>query len=329
MTKRPFLRSLAALCVLGVAGAALAAPDSAWPEQRPLTLIVPFGPGSSPDTLSRAVAEHASRTLGQTIVVQNRPGASGNLGTDQIAKAAPDGYTFGASITGPLVNNALIYKSLPFDPVKDLAPLTLGVHQYNVLVVPASSSIQTLDDLVAAMKQPDSRLNFPSTGAGTVSQLAVELLLQRAGGQAQHVPYPSSPAAVTSLLSGDTHFAALPPVAAMPMVKDGRLRAIAAVAAQRLPFLPDVPTTAELGFAGVEGSGWIGYVAPAGVPADIQQKLAAALAQALASPEVGQRLQTMFMQAAPGTPEAFGEYMQQERKRWSPVIERLNLVGSQ
>lgn len=324
MERRLFNRVMA-LCMAGLASGALAAQDQAWPTRQALTLIVPFGPGSSPDTLARAVAEQASQTLGQAIVVQNRPGASGNLGTAQIAKAKPDGYTFGVSITGPLVNNTVIYKNLSYDPGKELAPLTLGVHQYNLLVVPSSSSIHKLPDLLGAMKQPQSRLNFPSTGAGTVSHLAVELLLDRAGGQAQHVPYPSSPAAVASLISGDTQFAALPTIAAMPMIKDGRLRPIAAVSAQRLPFLPDLPTLAELGYPGVEGSGWIGFVAPAGVPAGIRDKLAQALAQALSSAEVGQRLQTMYMQAAPGTPEAFEQYMRQELQRWTPVIQRLNL----
>lgn len=316
------LRGLATCLSLGLLAAASA--QAAWPD-KPLTLIVPFGPGSSPDTMARVVAEDAGKTLQQSIVIQNRPGASGNLGTDQIAKAKPDGYTFGVSITGPMVNNTVIYKNLPYNPVTDLTPITLGVHQYNVLVVPATSSIKTLADLVVEMKKPDARLNFPSTGAGTVSHLAVELLLDRAGGKALHVPYKSSPDAVTSLLSGDTQFAALPPVAVMPMIQDGRLRPIAAVSAKRLAFLPNVPTVAEQGFPGVEGSGWIGFVAPAGIPDDVRTKLNAAITKALASPEVLQRLKTMNMEAAPSTPEAFGKYMGEELQRWSPLIKRLNL----
>ena len=297
----------------------------AWPT-KPLTLIVPFGPGSSPDSMARAVADHASQTLGQTIVVQNRSGASGNLGTNVIAKAPADGYTFGVSITGPMVNNTLLYSDLPYDPKKDLVPLTLGVHQHNVLVVPADSELKTFDDLIKLLKSGDDTLNFPSTGAGTVSHLSVELLLERTGGKAQHVPYPSSPQAVTSLVAGDTSFAALPPVAVVPLIKDGRLRPLAAVSAERLSFLPDTPTIAELGYPGIEGSGWIGFVAPAGIPADIQKKLSDALTEALKSDEVGKRLAAMFMEPAPTTPEAFGQYMDEELQRWEPVIKRLNLT---
>ena len=324
-TRRLVLGGLTALFSAGALVPA-AAQEAAWPSRQPLTLIVPFGPGSSPDTMARAVAEEAGKTLKQTIIIQNRPGASGNLGTDQIAKAKPDGYTFGVSITGPLVNNTVIYKNLPYDPFKDIAPLTLAVHQYNVLVVPANSPVKTLADLVAEMKKADAKLNFPSTGAGTVSHLAVELLLDRVNGKALHVPYKSSPDAVTSLLSGDTNFAALPPVAVMPMIKDGRLRPIAAVAAKRLSFLPEVPTAAELGYPGVEGSGWIGFVAPAGMPADVKTQLNQALTKALAAPEVASRLNTMYMEAAPMTADEFGKYMGEELQRWSPLIKRLNLT---
>lgn len=319
---------LSGLVALISAGAMIGvnAQSANWPTKQPLTLIVPFGPGSSPDTMARAVAEEAGKTLQQTIVIQNKPGASGNLGTDAIAKAKPDGYTFGVSITGPMVNNTVIFKNLPYSPVTDLTPLTMGVHQFNVLVVPADSPYKTLGDLVVEMKKPDSKLNFPSTGAGTVSHLAVELLLDRAGGKALHVPYKSSPNAVTSLLGGDTAFAALPPVAVMPMIQAGRLRALAAVSAKRLAFLPDVATTAELGYPGVEGSGWIGFIAPAGIPADVKARLNDALTKALSSPELSQRLKSMYMDASPTTPEAFGQYMGEELKRWSPLIQRLNLA---
>ncbi|MFT0547358.1 Bug family tripartite tricarboxylate transporter substrate binding protein [Allopusillimonas ginsengisoli] len=312
----------AGILALGLSASALAADK--WPSKS-LTLVVPFGAGSSPDVMARVIAEQASKTLGQPIVVQNRPGASGNLGTGYIAKAAADGYTFGVSITGPMVNNTILYANLPYDPKKDLVPLTLGVHQPNILVVPAASDIKTFDDLIKAMKAPDSAYNFPSTGAGTVSHLSVELLLERAGGKAVHVPYPSSPAAVTSLLSGDTHFAALPPIAVMPMVKEGRLRALATVSSERASFLPDTPTVEELGYPGIEGSGWIGFVAPSGIPDHVQKQLTDALIDAIANPEVQAKLKAQFMEPVGDQPEEFAKYMDDELARWAPVIKRLNL----
>ncbi|CAM3896184.1 Bug family tripartite tricarboxylate transporter substrate binding protein [Bordetella tumulicola] len=320
---RKFLRT-ALVAVLPLTALASVAQAADWPT-KPLTVIVPFGPGSSPDTMVRVVVEQASTTLGQPIVVQNKPGASGNLGTAAIAKATPDGYTFGVSITGPMVNNTVLYSDLPYDPKKDIDPLTLGVHQHNILVVPGDSPIKSFDDLLKAMKSQDKPYNFPSTGAGTVSHLSVELLLERTGGKAVHVPYSSSPAAVTSLLSGDTDFAALPPISVMPMIKDGRLRALAVVSKERMSFLPDTATIEELGVPGIEGSAWIGFVAPAGIPADIKGKLVSALTEAIKTPTVQERLKNQFMEPAADGPEAFDKYMDDELKRWEPLIKRLNL----
>ncbi len=308
---------------LSISAVAMAASGS-WPEH-PLTLVVPFGPGSSPDQMARVITEQASKTLGQPIVVQNRPGASGNLGTGVIAKSKPDGYTFGVSITGPMVNNTLIYKDLSYDPKKDLIPLTLAVHQPNILVVPANSPIKTVAQLLDAMRDPKSQYNFPSTGTGTVAHLAVELLLQRVGGKAVHVPYASSPAALSALLSGDAQFAALPPVAVMPMVNDGRLRALAVVFNEKTDMFPNIPTLAEEGVKGIEGSGWIGFVAPAGLPDDIRKKLTDALVSAIHDPTVEKRLKAQYMLPVGGTSEAFAQYMDEELKRWGPIIKRLNL----
>ena len=313
---------LAAALAFGISAPVLAADK--WPS-KPLTLVVPFGPGSSPDMMSRVIADQASQALGQPIVVQNRPGASGNLGTSVIAKAAPDGYTFGVSITGPMVNNTVLYDNLPYDPKKDLSPLTLGVHQPNILVVPGNSPIKSVSDLSKAMQDPSAANNFPSTGAGTVSHLSVELLLERVGGKAVHVPYASSPAAVTSLLSGDTNFAALPPIAVMAMIKDGRLRPLAVVSSKRVSFLPDVPTLAEQGIAGIEGSGWIGFVAPSGVPDDVKQRLTDALVTAIQHPDVQARLKAQFMEPVGNQPAEFAQYMDEELQRWKPLIKRLNL----
>lgn len=314
----------AGLSVIALSISTISMAAGSWPE-RPLTLVVPFGPGSSPDQMARVISEQASKTLGQPIVIQNRPGASGNLGTNVIAKSKPDGYTFGVSITGPLVNNTLIYKDLPYDPKKDLVPLTLAVHQPNVLVVPANSPIKTLPQLLEAMRNPKSQYNFPSTGTGTVAHLSVELLLQRVGGKAVHVPYASSPAALSSLLSGDAQFAALPPVAVMPMVNDGRLRALAVVFNEPTDMFPNIPTLAEQGVKDIEGSGWIGFVAPAGMPDDVRKTLTDALIAAIHDPKVQQRLKAQYMLPVGNQPEEFSRYMDEELKRWGPIIKRLNL----
>lgn len=316
-----------AMAFAGVSPAWSAEAGPAWPG-RPLTLIVPFGPGSTPDQVARIVSDRVGDTLGQPIVIENKPGASGNIGTAAIARAAADGYTFGVSITGPMVNNTLLFDKLPYDPVRDLAALTLAVHQPNVIVVPAQAGIDSIEQLLAAMKKGDDTYNFPSTGIGTVSQLSVEMLLKRIGARAVHVPYPSSPAALSSLLAGDTQFAALPPAAVISMVREGRLKALAVTSAARSSLLPELPTLAEAGVPGIEGSGWIGFVIGSKVDIAIQRRLSDALRQAIADPAVQQRLKAQYMEPVGDTPEQFRTYMQEEHARWAPLIEQLGLKAS-
>ena len=324
---KPLTLAASAVALALAALAPLAAAQAqAWPSQ-PLKALVPFGPGSSPDQVARIVTEKAGALLGQSIVVENKPGASGNIGTYAIANAKPDGYTFGVSITGPLVNNTLLFDKLPYAPATDLAPLTLAVHQPNVLVVPAGSGIANVGQLLDALKKNPDKYNFPSTGTGTVSHLAVELLLQQIGARATHVPYPSSPAALTSLMSGDTQFGALPPIAVMPMVKDGRLKALAVTSSKRSALLPEIPTLAEAGVQGIEGSAWIGFVISSKVPTDIQKKLSDALIQAIRDPEVAKRLQAQFMDPVGDTPAQFRASMDDELQRWSPIIKKLGIKG--
>ncbi len=331
-SRRHALRLTAAALAATLAAFALrpawsADASPAWPV-RPLTLIVPFGPGSTPDQVARIVSERVGASLGQTIVVENKAGASGNIGTAAIARAAADGYTFGVSITGPMVNNTLLFDNLPYDPARDLAALTLAVHQPNVIVVPAQAGIDTIDQLLAAIKARDDTYNFPSTGIGTVSQLSVEMLLKRIGAKAVHVPYPSSPAALSSLLAGDTQFAALPPAAVVGMVRDGRLRALAVTSAKRSSLLPDLPTLAEAGVPGIEGSGWIGFVIGSRVDPAIQRRLSDALREAIADPAVQQRLKAQYMEPVGDSPEQFRTYMKEELARWAPLIEQLGLKAS-
>ncbi|MDY0272422.1 MAG: tripartite tricarboxylate transporter substrate binding protein [Advenella sp.] len=313
------LASIALSC-----SSAVMANTANWPEHE-LKLIVPFGAGSTPDQIARIVAEQASNTLGRIIVIDNKPGAGGNIGTAAVAHAKPDGYTFGISITGPLVNNPFIYNNLSYDPEKDLSPLTLAVTQPNIIAVRSDSGITTLQELIDKIKENPDKFNYATPGTGTGSHLSMALMLQAIDGVATDVPYASSPNAMNSLLAGDTQFTALAPIAVLPLVNDGRLTALAQTTAERVSALPDIPTVSEAGVPGIEGSAWSGFVISSKVDKAIQEKLANALVQALNDPQVKEKLQTQYMDPIPGTPEQFSQYMLQEKARWQPLIEKLEL----
>lgn len=316
---------LLALAAIGFSGSSAVLADTAkWPEHE-LKLIVPFGAGSTPDQIARIVAEKASGTLGQVIVIDNKPGAGGNIGTAAVAHAKPDGYTFGISITGPLVNNPFIYNNLSYDPEKDLSPLTMAVTQPNIIAVRSDSGITNLQELVERIKENPDKFNYATPGTGTGSHLSMELMLQAFNGVATAVPYASSPNAMNSLLAGDTQFTALAPIAVLPLVNDGRLTALAQTTAERVSALPEIPTVSEAGIPGIEGSAWSGFIISSKVDKAIQDKLANALVDALNDPVVKEKLQAQYMDPIPGTPEQFREYMKQEKARWEPLIKKLDL----
>ena len=288
----------------------------------PVRLIVPFAAGSTPDVFARIVSEKAGRALKQPVVIENRAGAGGNLGTDLIAKAAPDGYTIGVSITGPLVNNTVLYKKLPYDPFKDLVPITFGVHQPNVIAVSPSLNVNSMQELFALLKKNPGKYNYASIGAGSLSHLSIELIKAKTGTFIVHIPYASSPAAVTSVIAGDTQIASLAPLAIMPQVQAGRLKALAISTPQRSPLLPNIPTFREAGILDVEASAWIGMVAPAKTPQVIIERLNLEFVAAMRDPAVAERLKAIYMTPDPGTPAQFAAFMQEELKRWAPVIRR-------
>lgn len=318
------LHLLALATIALSSSSAVMANTANWPEHE-LKLIVPFGAGSTPDQIARIVAEQASNTLGQVIVIDNKPGAGGNIGTAAVAHAKPDGYTFGISITGPLVNNPFIYNNLSYNPEKDLSPLTMAVTQPNIIAVRSDSGITTLQELIDKIKENPDKFNYATPGTGTGSHLSMALMLQAINGVATAVPYASSPNAMNSLLAGDTQFTALAPIAVLPLVNDGRLTALAQTTAERVSALPDILTVSEAGVPGIEGSAWSGFVISSKVDKAIQEKLANALVQALNDPQVKEKLQTQYMDPIPGTPEQFSQYMQQEKARWQPLIEKLEL----
>ena len=293
---------------------------------RPIRLIVPFSAGSTPDVFARIVGEKASTGLKQPVVIENRPGAGGNTGTDAMAKAAPDGYTIGASITGPLVNNTVLYTKLPYNPFTDLAPITFGVHQPNVIAVSPALGVNSMPELFALLKKNPGKYNYASIGAGSLSHLSMELIKSLTGTFVVHIPYTSSPAAVTGLIAGDTHIASLAPLAVMPHVPTGRLKVLAISTPQRSPLLPNIPTFKETGVLDVVASAWIGLVAPAKTPAAIIERLNREFAAAMKDPATAEKLRAQYMEPQPGTPAEFAAYMQEELKRWTPVIKRSGAV---
>jgi tripartite-type tricarboxylate transporter receptor subunit TctC len=288
---------------------------------KPVKIIVPFAAGSTPDVFARLVGDRAAQGLKQPVVIENRPGAGGNLGTDLVTKAAPDGYTIGASITGPLVNNTVLYKKLPYDPFKDLTPITFGVHQANVLAVSPSLGVNTLKELMDLLRRNPGKYNYASIGLGSLSHLSVEMIKSLTNSYVVHIPYASSPAAVTSVLQGDTQIISLAPLAVMPQVTAGRLKALAVSTAKRVPQLPTLPTFRESGID-MDGSAWIGLVAPAGTPAPVIERLNREFVAAMRDPAVNEKLRAQYMDAEPGTPQQFAAFMQAELKKWGPVIKR-------
>jgi tripartite-type tricarboxylate transporter receptor subunit TctC len=316
--RRRLLQALAAAPALIAAPWARAQSD--YPN-KPIRLVVPFAAGSTPDVFARIVGDRASQGLKQTIVIENRAGAGGNLGTDVVAKAAPDGYTIGASITGPLVNNTVLYKKMPYDPFKDLAPITFGVHQANVLAVSPSLGVNTLKELMDLLRKNPGKYNYASIGVGSLSHLSVEMLKTLTHSFVVHVPYASSPAAVTSVLQGDTQIISLAPLAVMPQVQAGKLKALAVSTARRVPQLPNLPTFRESGVP-MDGSAWIGLVAPAATPAPILQRLNQEFVAAMRDPAINDKLKSQYMDAEPGTPQQFAAFMREELAKWGPVIKR-------
>ena len=303
---------------------ALPAAAQSWP-QRPVKIVVPYGAGSSPDVLARVLNDRLSARLGQSFIVENRPGAGGNAGTDAVAKASPDGYTFVLSVNAPLVYNTILYKNLPYDSFKDLTPVTLAARNPNVCAVTPAMGVDSVKAWLDALRRHPGKYNFASTGNGSISHLGVELIKLKTQSFAVHIPYASSGPAVTAMLQGDVHFACLPAVSVMPQVKAGKLKALAITSAERSPLLPDVPTLKESGLPDIQAAPWFAYMAPAATPPAIVQRLSAELDGALKEPEVREKLRSAYFDPVGGTPAALGQFMREEQARWRPVIERAGL----
>jgi len=294
-----------------------------YPE-RPIRMIVPFAPGGSTDITARILAEPLGKALGTTVVVDNRPGAGSMLGSDIVAKAAPDGYTLLLS-TISLAVNAAVYKKIPFDVERDLSAITRASDQPNILVVHPSYPAKTFKDFVALARSQPGKFTFATPGHGTATHLASELLMQKIGAQLVHVPFKGSSPALTALLSQDITIYVSVFSPALPYVKQGRLRAYAVTTAKRAGPLPDVPTLAEEGVRDYEFSGWSGLLAPAGTPKSIVNRIHKAAVDSLRSPAVLQIFESQGMNANPTTPGEFAQHIVSERRKWVDVVRHAKI----
>nr|WP_179588534.1 tripartite tricarboxylate transporter substrate binding protein [Pigmentiphaga litoralis] len=311
--------------VAGAFAAPAAYAQSDWPN-RPIKMIVPFPAGSSPDTLARMIAQPLGKALGQAIVVDNKPGAGGNIGTAAVAHAQPDGYTILYTINGPLVTAPALYTKLPYDPVKDLAPVTLVATSPNVLVVDPALKVDSVAALEALVKKAPGKLNYGSVGAGSSAHLAMELFKGRQGLDILHVPYAGFPQVITAMLGNQVQAAFMVPAIAMPQVRDGRIKALAVTSLQRSPTLPDLPTMVEQGSPGFEAISWNAILVPAGTPQPMVDRLNTELVKIIRSDEAKTLFTAQYFTPVGSTPAELSALIKKETQVLGGVIKRLNLT---
>ncbi len=301
--------------ILAAAGAAA----QTYPT-KPIRLVVPFPAGGTTDILAREVGQRLSASLGQPVVIDNRPGAAGNIGTELVAKSAPDGYTLLMCTVSTHAINPNLYAKLPYDHVADFAPVILVASVPNVLEVTPTLPVNSVADLIKLAKDKPGQINFASSGSGTSIHLSGELFKTMAGVDMTHVPYRGSAPALTDLIAGQVQvmFDNLP--SSLPQIKAGKLRAIAVTSAQRAPALPNVPTIAESGLPGFEATSWFGVVAPAGTPPAIVARINADLNEWLQSPDAKEKLLAQGAAAGGGSPEQFAAFIQAETEKWAKVV---------
>lgn len=307
------------VAILAAMMLALPAGAQTWPD-RNVTILVPFAAGSTPDLIARVLADGLQGKHGKTFLVENRPGASGNTATAAVAKAASDGYTLGVSIVGPLVINPMTMSTVPYDPAKDLAPISIVASQPNVLAVHPSLGVRTVGQLVDLLKKNPDKYNYGSIGKGSLSHLSMEALAAKSGTRPVHVVFPGSPAAVTALIRGDVHMANLVAGAIVPQAQEGKLVMLAVTAAKRSTLLPDLPTMLEGGITGVEADAWVGLIAPGPTPQALRARILADVREVLGRPQAAERLKPAFMVPVGSTTEEFEAVLKAERERWEPII---------
>jgi tripartite-type tricarboxylate transporter receptor subunit TctC len=296
----------------------------AWPPKL-VRIVVPFAAGSTPDMVGRVLADQLqARHPGSSFVIENKPGASGNTGTDAVAKATPDGATLGISLGGPLAINTLLFAKLPYDPARDIAPVTLLTRMPSILAVPTSLGVGTVAELLAKLKTDPRGLAYASIGAGSLSQLCMEAIAQNAGATMVHIPYAGSPNAVTALIRGDVQAACLPAISVAPQQASGAIRILAVTTAERSPFLPEVPTLKETGID-VQSDAWNALIAPGGTSPALVAAISADVRRALAEPAVIAKLKTQMILPAPSSPEELRQKIADEKALWSDVIQAAGI----
>ncbi|HAU57090.1 MAG TPA: LacI family transcriptional regulator [Comamonadaceae bacterium] len=320
MTKRHALALLASGLALAALPAAHAqAPAASWPN-KPIRWVVPFPPGGAMDAIARTLGEKAGKTLGQPFVIENKPGAGGNIGADFVAKQPGDGYTMMITSIGMATNKPL-YGKLNYDPVKDFAPVSLLAVVPNVLVTNATQpDVKTAKDVIAAARKAPGKLTYASAGNGTSIHLAGEVFTSLAQVDMLHIPYKGSGPAVSDLLGGQVNYMFDSITSARPHIESGKLRALGLTTAKRSKTLPNVPTLAEAGLPGYEVSPWFAVFMPAATPKDIVARLNAALLDAMKDPEVVKRFETIGAEPVGSTPEEMAQHLARESERWSKLI---------
>jgi tripartite-type tricarboxylate transporter receptor subunit TctC len=315
-------RIVALACVAFLAGS-LPAGAQDWPT-RSVKIISPFAAGSTPDLVARMIADYLQQKLGQTFIVEDKPGASGNSGTDAVAKAEPDGYTIGVSIGGPLAINQLLFSKLPYDPAKDISLITMLVTQPSALAVNTDLGANTVNELLDLLRFNPGKFNFGSIGNGSLSHLAMEAIALKSGTRMVHIPYASSPQAMTALVRGDVQMACLPAISVTPQVGTGRVKILAISTAERSALLPGIATLKEKGID-VEADAWMGLIAPAKTPAAIIAKINKEVAEAITARAIREKLTTQLMEPVGNSPAEFRARIDGEIARWAPVIKAANI----
>jgi tripartite-type tricarboxylate transporter receptor subunit TctC len=318
LPSRASLRLIAAVCLAAVSSAGHA--QASYPTQ-PIVAIVPYTPAGGTDVVTRLLADRLAKDTGWNFVVDTRPGAGGNIGLQVVSRAAPDGHTVGMAQTANIAINPWLYKTMPYDSLKDLVAVALVAEQPLVLAVRADSAYRTLAELVNHAKANPGKITMASASTGTVGHLAGELFARRAGFTFLHVPYKGAAQALTDLMAGQTDFMFPSPQAALTLLKGGKIRILGITSAKRLPLLPDVPTIAESGYPGFEAIDWKALVVPAGTPAAVVKRLHAETDKALSKPELIGKLLAEGSRPMSATPEQAAAFFKLEKARWGKVIQ--------